>query len=95
MSDMFQERSDLDFVSDVLIDALQQKRTNLISGLFDLYNSVRESESTSGVDSGFDFKLTSDYLNDVVAAGSVNIPGAASEDVISFGDYKSQEYRPE
>jgi hypothetical protein len=27
------------------------------------------------------------------AAGTVNIPGGIGEDVISFGDYKSQEYR--
>lgn len=28
-----------------------------------------------------------------IAAGFVNIPGGMGEDAISFGDYKSQEYR--
>ena len=50
----------------------------------------------------FSFKL--DALDDAMdnieittdgpyAAGTVNIPGGLGEDVISFGDYKSQEYR--
>ena len=59
-------------------------------------------------DSNYNFNLSSDYLNNdriggdldamdniQFAAGPVNIPGAFGEDVISFGDYKSQEYRPE
>jgi|TARA_B100000073_G_scaffold341603_1_gene343220 hypothetical protein len=60
-------------------------------------------------DSNFDFNLSSDYLhhNDRIggdldamddiqfAAGPVNLPGGLGNDVISFGDYKSQEYRPD
>ena len=37
-----------------------------------------------------------DAMDDITfAAGPVNLPGALGNDVISFGDYKSQEYRPE
>ena len=60
-------------------------------------------------DPNFSFTLSSDYLhhndriggdldaldNITFAAGPVNIPGAFDNDVISFDDYKSQEYRPE
>ena len=59
-------------------------------------------------DPNFSFTLSSDYLkNDrlggdldalddiTFAAGPVNLPGALGNDVISFGDYKSQEYRPD
>ncbi len=61
------------------------------------------------IDPNFSFTLSSDYLNndrlggdldamdniDFGAAGSINIPGAFGNDVISFDDYKSQEYRPD
>ena len=60
-------------------------------------------------DGNFTFSLSSDYLNndriggdldsmdsiDFGAAGTINIPGAFGNDVISFDDYKSQEYRPD
>ena len=59
-------------------------------------------------DPNFSFTLSSDYLkNDrlggdldamddiTFAAGPVDLPGALGNDVISFGDYKSQEYRPD
>ena len=59
-------------------------------------------------DGNFTFSLTSDYLNNdriggdldamddiTFAAGPVNIAGAFGNDVISFDDYKSQEYRPD
>ena len=59
-------------------------------------------------DGNFTFSLTSDYLNNDriggdldsmdninFAAGPVHLPGALGEDVISFSDYKSQEYRPD
>ena len=59
-------------------------------------------------DPNFSFNLSSDYLNNDriggdldamdninFAAGPVNIAGALGEDVISFGDYKSQQYRPD
>ena len=59
-------------------------------------------------DPNYSFTLSSDYLNSDriggdldsmdninFAAGPVNLPGALGEDVISFSDYKSQEYRPD
>jgi hypothetical protein len=59
-------------------------------------------------DPNFSFNLSSEYLNNdriggdldaldniTFAAGPVNMPGALGEDVISFSDYKSQEYRPD
>ena len=60
-------------------------------------------------DPNFSFNLSSDYLhhNDRIggdldaldditfAAEPVNVAGAFGEDVISFSDYKSQEYRPD
>jgi len=59
-------------------------------------------------DPKFSFNLSSDYLgsdriggdldamDDITfAAGPVDMPGALGEDVISFSDYKSQEYRPD
>ena len=66
------------------------------------------SEKTS-IDPNFSFTLSSDYLNNdrlggdldamdninFGAAEPVNIAGAFGEDIISFSDYKSQEYRPD
>ncbi len=59
-------------------------------------------------DPNFSFNLNSEYLNNdriggdldaldniTFAAGPVNVPGALGNDVISFSDYKSQEYRPD
>ena len=60
-------------------------------------------------DPNFSFNLSSDYLKndriggdldamdniDFGAAGSINIKTGFSDDVISFEDYKSQEYRPD
>ena len=70
---------------------------------------VISKRATKWPSSNFDFSLSSDYLhhNDRIggdldamdniqfAAGPVNLPGGLGNDVISFGDYKSQEYRPE
>ena len=36
-----------------------------------------------------------DLAFDTVAAGPVNFPDTFGQDVITFGDYKSQEYRPD
>ena len=66
----------------------------------------RKVSEKINIDPNFSFTLSSDYLkNDrlggdldalddiTFAAGPVNLPGALGNDVISFGDYKSQEYR--
>ena len=68
----------------------------------------RKVSEKINIDPNFSFTLSSDYLktdriggdldamDDITfAAGPVNIAGAFGEDVISFSDYKSQEYRPD
>ena len=68
----------------------------------------RKVNTKVDIDPNFSFTLSSDYLNNDriggdldamdninFAAGPVNIAGALGEDVISFGDYKSQQYRPD
>ena len=68
----------------------------------------RKVSEKINIDPNFSFTLSSDYLNTdriggdldaldniTFAAGPVNLPGALGEDVISFSDYKSQEYRPD
>ena len=68
----------------------------------------RKVSEKINIDPNFSFTLSSDYLkNDRIggdldaldditfAAGPVNIAGAFGDDVISFCDYKSQEYRPD
>jgi len=69
----------------------------------------RKVSEKINIDPNFSFTLSSDYLNndriggdldamdnvDFGAAGSINIRGSFGEDVISFDDYKSQEYRPD
>jgi len=90
-----------------LINALAEGDEEYLSDLFTQYQEVsnlnRKVHSTN-----YTFSLSSEYLNqdriggdlDAMdninfAAGSVNLPGALGEDVISFSDYKSQEYRPD
>ena len=107
------ERSDLDFIREMLVTALNEKRDSIIGDLFKMYEEVQNRATipdTSTIDkilsdtkTEYNFSLSSDYLdvsgfgNNAAAAGAVdlNIPGAVGNDVISFGDYKSQEYRPE
>ena len=69
----------------------------------------RKVSEKINIDPNFSFTLSSDYLNtdrlggdldamdniDFGSAGTINIPGAFGNDVISFDDYKSQEYRPD
>ena len=108
------ERSNLDFIRDMLVTALNEKRDSIIGDLFKLYEEVQNRPTIPdgsinidkivssaygdlGTDTKYNFSLTSDYL-DVSGFGCNQaaapvIGGAVSEDVISFGDYKSQEYR--
>ena len=93
----YTERSDLDFLRDVLVDALESRRDNLIPRLFKLYEEVRSPAPTiptgnidlTTLGNDYNFSLTSDYLDDTVAAGDVAIGNGLGEDVISFGDYKA------
>ena len=95
----FLERSDLDFVRDVLIDALDQKREDLVPRIFKLYEELRAPAptiptgnidiSTLSTPDGteYNFSLSSDYLAPNAAA-EVDLSGLGN-DVISFGDFKS------
>jgi len=92
----FLDRSDLDFVRDVLIDALDQKREDLVVRLFKLYEELRAPAPTIptgniNIDTlstpdgtEYNFNLTSDFLNENISIGN-----SPNTDVISFGDYKS------
>ena len=96
------ERSDLDFIRDMLVAALNEKRDSIIGDLFKMYEEVQNRPTipdTSTIDNllsntDYNFSLSSDYMPQ--AAGAVDLGNSlAGQDVISFGDYKSQEYRPE
>lgn len=97
---MTEKRSDLDFVSDVLINALNERREDIIPDIYKMYEQIRNRptipDGNITIDkiarpdgTEYQFKLTSDYLSPNADYLSPN------EDVISFGDYKSQEFRPE
>ena len=98
------ERSDLDFIRDMLVAALNEKRDSIIGDLFKLYEEVQNRptipDGNINIDdllsnTDYNFSLSSDYMPQAAGAVDFNIPGSYGEDVISFGDYKSQEYRPE
>ena len=98
------ERSDLDFIRDTLVAALNEKRDSIIGDLFKLYEEVQNRptipDGNINIDdllsnTDYNFSLSSDYMPQAAGAVDFNIPGSYGEDVISFGDYKSQEYRPE
>ena len=101
------ERSDLDFIRDTLVAALNEKRDSIIGDLFKLYEEVQNRPTIPAgninidnllSNTDYNFSLSSDYLDGMPqAAGDVdiNVAGALGNDVISFGDYKSQEFRPE
>ena len=85
----FLDRSDLDFVRDVLIDALDQKREDLVARLFKLYEELRAPEPTipgignvSITSTGFEDGSTQYDLSSV---GDVVIGNSFNDDVISFG----------
>ena len=105
---MSNSSSDLDFVRNMLVLALDQKRDSIVGDLFKLYEEVQNRPTIPDgninidkilTDAGteYNFSLSSDYMPQ--AAGSVDLGlvngTSLGEDVISFGDYKSQEYRPE
>ena len=83
------ERSDLDFLRDVLVDALESKRDNLIPRLFKLYEEVRAPEPTiPSSDMLGNINISTSGFEYPVAGGDAAI-GGFSDDVISFGDYKA------
>ncbi len=93
------ERSDLDFIREMLVTALNEKRDSIIGDLFKMYEEVQNRPTIPGSvnidnilnNTDYNFSLSSDYMPQ--AGGAVDL--GIGQDVISFGDYKSQEYRPE
>lgn len=97
---MSNSRNDLDFIRDMLIMALNEKRDDIVGDLFKMYEQVqnRPTIPTGNINidtltkpdgTEYNFTLSSDYISDVTIGNSLN------NDVISFGDYKSQEFSPE
>jgi hypothetical protein len=89
-------RSDLDFVRDVLINALDERRDELVGELFELYNKIRESVNTvpdplTNYSININTTETDDgnIKYDFVAGGDYMI-GGIGQDVISFGDYQNK-----
>jgi hypothetical protein len=92
---MSNPRNDLDFIRDMLIMALNEKRDNIIGDLFKMYEQVQNRPTIPTGDINIDtvtrpdgteynFSLKSDYLSEV---GDITIGNSLSDDVISFGDY--------
>ena len=100
------ERSDLDFIRDTLVAALNEKRDSIIGDLFKMYEEVQNRptipDGNINIDNllsntDYNFSLSSDYMPQAAGAVDLGLVNGTplGEDVISFGDYKSQEYRPE
>ena len=87
-----------------LINALAEGDEEFLSELFTEYQNVsdlnRKVNSKITFDPNYSFTLSSDYLNtdrlggDLDAMDNISFT-SSSNDIISFGDYKSQEYRPD
>ncbi len=87
-----------------LINALAEGDEEFLSELFTEYQNVsdlnRKVNSKITFDPNYSFTLSSDYLNtdriggDMDAMDNISFT-SSSNDIISFGDYKSQEYRPD
>ena len=93
----YHTRSDLDFIRDVLVDALDQRRDNLIPRLFKLYEELRTPPtipSTNDILGNINISTTgfpdgsTQYDFSYGAAGDV-VVGGFGNDVINFGDYTS------
>jgi hypothetical protein len=92
---MSNSRNDLDFIRDMLIMALNEKRDDIVGDLFKMYEQVQNRPTIPTGDINIDtvtrpdgteynFSLKSDYLSEV---GDITIGNSLSDDVISFGDY--------
>ena len=88
-----------------LINALAEGDEQFLSELFAEYQHIsdlnKKVQDKINIDPNFTFNLSSNYLDrpggdldsmdNIFAAGPVNIPSSYGEDVISFGDYKSRD----
>ncbi|ADO99301.1 hypothetical protein Np050604_202 [Cyanophage S-RIM44] len=95
---MSNSRNDLDFIRDMLIMALNEKRDNIIGDLFKMYEQVQNRPTipdgninidklVTGLGTEYNFNLSSEYLDSSV--GNIEIGSSLNNDVISFGDYTS------
>lgn len=91
---MSNSKTDLDFIRDMLVVALNEKRDIIVGDLFKMYEQVqnRPTIPTGNINidtitkpdgTEYNFSLSSDYL------GDITIDNALNNDVISFGDYTS------
>ena len=91
---MSNSRNDLDFIRDMLIMALNEKRDDIVGDLFKMYEQVQNRPTipdgninidklVTDMGDEYNFNLSSDFLS---AAGDVTI-NPLNNDVISFGDY--------
>ena len=98
---MTKTHSDLDFIRDMLLAALDERRDNIVGDLFKMYEQAR-IESRPTIPTGninidtltkpdgteYNFTLSSDFLSEMgdVTIGNFNPSSAAlNNDVISFG----------
>ena len=95
---MSNSRNDLDFIRDMLIMALNEKRDNIIGDLFKMYEQVQNRPTipdgninidklVTGLGTEYNFNLNSEYLDS--PAGNIELGNSLNNDVISFGDYTS------
>lgn len=93
---MSNSRNDLDFIRDMLIMALNEKRDDIVGDLFKMYEQVQNRPTipdgninidklVTDMGSEYNFNLTSDYINQ--SNGNIEIGNSLNNDVISFGDY--------
>jgi len=96
---MTKTHSDLDFIRDMLLAALDERRDDIVGDLFKMYEQAR-TESRPTIPAGninidtvtkpdgsqYNFTLSSDYIP--AAPASINLGNSLNNnDVISFGDY--------
>jgi len=93
---MSNSRNDLDFIRDMLIMALNEKRDDIVGDLFKMYEQVQNRPTipdgninidklVTDMGTEYNFNLTSDYINQT--NGNIEIGNSLNNDVISFGDY--------
>ena len=93
---MSNSRNDLDFIRDMLVMALEEKRDDIVADLFKMYEqfqnrptipdgNINIDKLVTDMGSEYNFNLTSDYINQ--SNGNIEIGNSLNNDVISFGDY--------